>query len=116
MFHFEFGSHMRSSLKLTFIIMCVCSCGLYSEAGPAGLTGADSATQAKGGYSERCHGGSEPAEALCHHLLWCQWGWKVHQFGQGEIKGIDIVSLALIQKLFTQLSVPAEYSVRVVGR
>lgn len=72
--------------------LCVCSCGLNSEAGPAGLTGADPAAQAKGGYSKRCHGGSEPAKAFCHHILWCQWGWKVHQFGQGEIpllKGDD---------------------------
>lgn len=66
--------------------VCVffCSCGLNSQAGPAGVSGADPAAQAKGGYSERRHGGAEPAEALRHHVLWCERGRKVHQPGQGE--------------------------------
>ncbi len=66
-------------------LLCTCSCGLNSEAGPAGLTGADPAAQAKGGYSERCHGCAEPAETFRHYFLWCQWSWEVHQLGQGEL-------------------------------
>lgn len=66
-------------------LWCVCcSCGLDSEAGPAGLAGADPAAQAKGGHSEGRDGGAEPAKAVCHHLLWCERRRKVHQPGKGE--------------------------------
>lgn len=64
--------------------MCVCSCGLDSEAGPAGLAGADPAAKAEGGYPQRCDGGSKPATTLCHHLLWCERGGQIYQPGQGE--------------------------------
>lgn len=62
-----------------------CSCCLNGKAGPARLTGADPAAQAESGHSARCHGGTEPAKAFCHYILWCKWGWKVHQPSQGQL-------------------------------
>lgn len=81
-------------------LRCVCrSCGLDSEAGPAGLAGADPAAQAKGGYSEGCDGGAEPAKAFCHHLLWCERCRKVHQSGQGEFSLLDFFYFSLLLRL-----------------
>lgn len=82
------------------ILWCVCrSCGLDSEARPAGLAGADPAAQAKGGHSEGRDGGAEPAKAFCHHLLWCERRWKVHQPGQGEFSLLDFSHFSLILRL-----------------
>lgn len=61
-----------------------CSCGLDSEAGSAGVSGADPAAQEEGGHSERRDGGAGSAEAFRHHLLWCERRRKVHQPGQGK--------------------------------
>lgn len=68
--------------------MCVHSCGFDGEAGPAGLPGADPAAQAQGGHPERRHGCSEPAQAVCHHVLWRQRGWQIYQPCKGDLDGL----------------------------
>lgn len=72
-------------------MLCVPSCCFHSEAGPAGLPGADPAAQAQSGHPERRHGGSAPAQALRRHILWRQWGRQVYQLSQGEFNHLNSV-------------------------
>lgn len=80
-------SHTRVCLQSCFLILSwllLSSCGLYSKAGSAGLSGADPAAQAACGHLEGRARGSFSAQTLHRHLLWGERRRQVHQPRQGN--------------------------------